>query len=250
MQCAVVKVSRAGWLRVSRAVLVGLLMGEALLAPIYLGSVLWLGGAPPLFDLNRQLALPSCLQALHLFAIGAIALAFNVLHHRYRGRPSRGFLGAIALLCFYSTIDELFKIHLQTDKWFPVLSKETWIGFYICVLVAIPIFFHRDFVALWQQHRAACCWVLLGMSIFSLGGFGAEIFRFDSLRSLLTFFQMPATVSVDLPEALRIAVEECLELMGESVVLYGVLRFSINRLVAPVVLPSPIPPQTDGSSPE
>ena len=246
MQSAALKVSKAGLLRASRAVLLGLLVGEVLIGLIYLGSLLWIGEAPPLFDLNRQLALPSCLQALHLLAIGAIAITFSLLHPRGRGRPSRNFLNAIALLCLYGAVDEIFKIHLQTDRWFPALSKEAWIVFYICTLIAIPTVFHRDFRALWQQHRSECRWVLLGVGIFALGGFGAEIFRFVSLELLLNSPNPLATpaltaASVDLSEALRIAFEECLEVMGESVVLYGVLLFSVNRLAPSNRMASPEP---------
>jgi len=231
MQSCAVKVSKRSWLQSSRWLLIGLLAVEIALAPIYLGSLLLTGDVIPLFDLNRAMSLPSWLQAAHLFSIGAIALLFCLFQsHRSPRRPSQGFVGAIATLALYGSIDEVFKIHLKTAALFPSLNKDFWIGFYVFALIAIPVAFHRDFIALWQRYRRPSLLALLGMGIFMVGGFGSEIFSTAILSPLLkTHFQSSETLAI-FAEALRVAFEECLELIGESFVLYGILVFIATQM--------------------
>ena len=192
--------------------LVGFELGLAL---AYLAMIYLRGEAMPLLDLNGLRSLPSWLQAAHLFAIAGLCLV--LLRYRQRmSRPVSWFLpSALAVLCLYGGLDELTKLHLA-------LNQFDWKLIYLGILVAIPVLGWRDLVWIWQCHRASVLWVLAGVGVFLLGGFGAEAMKGAIAAELATH---ASSQGLFLGEHLRITVEEFGELLGETFILYGIAGF-------------------------
>ncbi|MGG6238210.1 hypothetical protein ACQ4N7_06175 [Nodosilinea sp. AN01ver1] len=204
--------------------LVGFELGLAL---AYLAMIYLRGEAVPLLDLNGLRSLPSWLQAAHLLAMGGLCLVLLKFRQRM-SRPVSWFLpSALAVLCLYGALDELTKLHL-------VLNQFDWKLIYLGLLVAIPILGWRDLVWIWQYHRASVLWVLVGIGVFLLGGFGAEAMKGAIATELATH---SSARGLFLGEHLRITVEESGELLGETVILYGIAGFVGQVLQMPLRLP-------------
>ncbi|MFQ4135363.1 hypothetical protein PGN35_003505 [Nodosilinea sp. PGN35] len=197
--------------------LVGLELGLAL---AYLAVIFLRGEAVPLLDFNGLRSLPSWLQAAHLFAIGGLCLALLGFRQRM-ARPVSWFSpSALAALCLYGGVDELTKLHLALDQF-------DWKLIYLGILIAIPVLGWRDLGWIWRHHRASVLWVLAGVGIFLLGGFGAEAVKGAIASELATH---SSSQGLFLGEHLRITVEELGELLGETLILYGMAHFTQRAL--------------------
>lgn len=205
------------WLPQTAIALIGFEVGLAL---TYLAMIYLRGEALPLFDLNGLRSLPSWLQAAHLFTIGGLCL--GLLRFRQRmARPVSWFLPcALAVLCLYGGVDELTKLHL-------ILQQFDWKLIYLGLLIAIPVLGFRDLAWIWRHHRAPVLWVLAGMAIFLLGGFGAEAAKGAIASELSTH---TSSRGLFLSEHLRITLEEFAELLGETLILYGIARLAQQTL--------------------
>ncbi|MDY6936975.1 MAG: hypothetical protein SWY16_04840 [Cyanobacteriota bacterium] len=205
-----------------------LIVFELIIVFIYLGSIFRSGIPYAPFDMNGQMTVSSWLQALHLLAIGLISLGMFFYLPRKSAPPSRKFLLTIAVLLIYGCLDEIFKIHLKLHHFLP-LEERDWFGIYFGLVVSIPIFFYRDFIGLWKGYRLEFSWGILGLFIFILGGFGADILNQFVLKPLLGMFSNPESL-VLLANSAKIAFEEFAELLGETFILYGVLLFVAKKL--------------------
>ena len=211
-----------------RLILTGLILFELLIVMIYLGSILIYGQPLYAFDMNGLMTIPSLLQALQLLSIGLISITLFIQEQTYQRPPSQRFKLAIALLLIYGGIDELFKIHLQLKHWFDSLGDRTWLGIYLAIFLGTPLLLYPDFRNLWRYYQRETLIAILGMIIFAVGGFGAEIFK-DIIQTLLNLLGTTELMT-NLIEHLRIAVEEFAELFGESLILYSALCFFSQRL--------------------
>lgn len=199
------------FLRQAAIALIGFEVGLAL---AYLALIGLRGEAGP-FDFNGLRSLPSWLQAILLSAIGLVCVGLL----RYRqpmARPSWVLPSAVALLCFLGAADELLKFHLT-------LGQVDWKWIYLSLLMAIAVLGFRDLTWLWRTHRLTVLWVLAGLGIFLLGGFGAEMAK-DAIAAML-FTDAPSRTII-LVEHLRITLEELAELLGETIILYAVACFA------------------------
>ncbi|MBE9160402.1 hypothetical protein IQ265_26795 [Nodosilinea sp. LEGE 06152] len=204
------------WIPQAAIALVGAELGLAL---AYLAMICFRGEAVPLLDLNGLRSLPSWLQAAHLFAIGGLCLALLRFRQRMASPISWFLPSALAGLSLYGGLDELTKLHLA-------LNQFDWKLIYLGILIAIPVLGWRDLVWIWRHHRASVLWVLVGIGVFLLGGFGAEAVK----GVLATHF---SSQSLFLGEHLRITIEEFGELLGETFILYGIARFMLQALNPP-----------------
>lgn len=200
------------FLRQAAIALVGFEVG---LAFAYLALIGLRGEAGP-FDFDGLRSLPSWLQAILLGTIGLLCM--GLLRYRHRmARPISWVLpSTLALLCFFGAVDELLKFHLT-------LGQVDWKLIYLSLLLAIVVLGSRDLVWLWHTHRLTVLWVLAGLGIFLLGGFGAEMAKGAIAAALSP--ESPAR-TVLLIEHLRITLEELAELLGETIILYAVACFA------------------------
>ncbi|MEM7770329.1 MAG: hypothetical protein AAF327_07440 [Cyanobacteria bacterium P01_A01_bin.37] len=213
-----------------------LIVLEVGLAIAYLSTSLVNGNAPDFLDFNGLRTLPSLIQAFQLFLIGAIALLLLVLSRQLKHNLSWPLLLFITILCCFGGLDEVLKIHLA-------LKQFNWKGMYLGILTAIPILCWKDLVRLWRSHRDVVLWIAIGISVFVAGGFGAEYLKsglttlFSGNVSETTLFTLEQT---------RTTIEELSELIGETITVYGIGRFTIRFI--PVRHPSIIEfPNSDQS---
>lgn len=208
--------------------LVGMIIFELFIVAIYLGSILLTGKPYPPFDMNGQMTISSLLQALNLFVIGFIPLILLWKEWHSKIPPSRWFKLTFAILLIYGAIDEILKIHLQLKNWIPELGDRGWLKGYIVLFIMPLIIFYSDLRFLWRYYRRETFLALLGMAIFGVGGFGAEIFKDIALPLLSLLFQQDFLMLFI--EKFRIAFEEFFELIGENLIVYGFLLFMGKRL--------------------
>lgn len=197
---------------------VGLVCFEVGLAIAYLVSILKLSSASPLIDFNGLRSLPSLLQAAHLLAIGGLSLLLLIRRDRLPHPLSWGLPLGMALLCFYGAADELTKLHLH-------LAQFNWKLIYLGLLAAIPVLGRRDLRRLWRHYPTLVLWVLAGLGVFLLGGFGAEMVKGAIAAKLAN----GSTRALFLAEHFRIMVEEFAELLGETLILYAFAQFAFVR---------------------
>ena len=200
--------------------LVGLIGVEIGLALAYITLIWRQGNVTALLDFNGLRSLPSLLQAAHLLLIGCLSLLLLLVRHRMAHQVSWFLPLSLALLCFYGGLDEITKLHLYLDHY-------NWKLIYIGLLIAIPIVGWRDLVRIWCHYRSTVLWVLSGLSIFLLGGFGAEMIKGAIAAELATD---PSSRILFLTEHFRIMVEEFAELLGESLILYAFAQFVVQIL--------------------
>ncbi|MCP2732168.1 hypothetical protein [Limnofasciculus baicalensis] len=202
---------------------------EVLLAAIYLAGIVLTGEAYPAFDMNGQMTVPSYFQAFHLFLIAAIAISILLFGLPSSRPPSRIFCCTVAVLFTYASVDEVFKIHLQLYNLLNTSHHRAWMPIYLGIGVSTLLIFHRDFIAMWHFHRKAISFVALGLGIFILGGFGGELFGVVLKPLLAYLFEEGDFIKLFLEKS-RVAVEELSELIGESLIVYGLCLFLVRRL--------------------
>ncbi|HBB32079.1 MAG TPA: hypothetical protein DC064_09855 [Cyanobacteria bacterium UBA9273] len=212
-----------------KLLLLVLIVFEVVIVLVYLAGILLTGKAYPAFDMNGQMTVSSYLQALQLFLIGAIAIIVLICGRQSSRPPSQVFSFTVAVLFTYASVDEIFKIHLQLHSLLNTPHHKDWMPIYLGIGVSTLVVFHRDFIALWHFHRKAISFVAVGMGIFILGGFGAEVLKILFNPLLTQTFGQGGTITL-LVENLRIAIEEFSELLGESLTLYGLCLFLGKRL--------------------
>jgi hypothetical protein len=147
-------------------------------------------------------------------------------------RPYPAFWLVQSVLLFYVALDEVFKLHIGrgSSSWMPIAGTKYWIGIYSFLIVAIAVFFFRDFKALWYSSRNLVILGLSGLSLAIIGAFGAEIFKHIILNPLLAKFFPEREVLTWVIEQVRVAFEEFLEMFGETLILYAVLLFVAKKV--------------------
>ena len=216
----------------SNYLIVSLILVELAIAVTYLAYIFFTGRSPMIVNMDGARNFPSWLQAMQIFAIGAIALGLGITHQSTFPYPSRKFLFFLTGLLFYAGLDEVFKLHLGFRNLLPIVGTQYWIAIYSSIIGLLPVLFYRDFKAFWQSYRQETSIGLTGLIIFALGGFGGELFKSYLLQPLLansSLLQSHDFLSLFL-EKFRVAIEEGGELLGESIVLYAALLFIAKRL--------------------
>lgn len=210
----------------------GLICFEVAIVIIYLGGVFIHQEVYPLFDMDGFMTIPSLLQASILFQLALVYLGMFFFSRKLSERPSPTFWLVQSVLLFYVALDELFKLHIGrgSSSWMPIAGTKYWIGIYSSLIVAIAVFFFRDFKALWYSSRNLVILGLSGLSLAIIGAFGAEIFKHIILTPLLAKIFPERQVLTWVIEQVRVAFEEFLEMFGETLILYAVLLFVAKKI--------------------
>lgn len=195
---------------------------EVVLVTLYAITALANGGEPfALLNVNGLRTLPSYLQAIQLFLIGALPFWMCVRYRRPDIPPSRKLLAFVGLFFIYVSIDELFKLNFLFGK------HRLWQSIYLLVGAAIPFLFYRDLKRLYGLSPKSMQLIGLGIGIFLLGGFGLELFRAHIQEPhWYRFFSRWQFYQVD---TIRTAFEELGEMLGETIVLKGVVQLFLAR---------------------
>lgn len=210
----------------------GLICSEVAIVIIYLGGVFLHRKVYPPFDMDGFMTIPSLLQASILFQLSLLYLGMFFFSRKSSERPRPAFWFVQSVLLFYVTLDELVKLHLGggSSSWMPIVGTKYWIGIYSGLILAIAVFFSRDFKALWYSSRNLVILGISGLFIAVSGAFGAEIFKYIILNPILYKFFKEREVLTWVIEQVRVAFEEFLEVFGETLILYAVLLFVAKKM--------------------
>src|SRR3569832_2094922 len=206
--------------KVSNSLLLVLILLEVFLALLYLAGFFLTGKAYQLFDMDGLITIPSLLQALQLYLIGLISLGFFIVQSPETQRPSQLFLFSFAVLFIYASFDELLEIHQRLPNRLPTPHNYEWMLIYIGIGLITVLGFYQDFIALCNFHRRSLLVMAVGMVLIVIGGLGTEIFKYELLQPLLGQIIQQGELVAILVEKLRVAVEEFLEMLGESITIY------------------------------
>ncbi|MGB3492628.1 MAG: hypothetical protein WBA57_07860 [Elainellaceae cyanobacterium] len=200
--------------------LYGVIVCELVLAAAYLATSFKWGYSPDLLDFDGLASLPSFLQAAHLFAVGAIASGLLMVR-RYTERPLSWVLLVLLMgLSLSAGLDELTKLYLPI----PLL---TWKRLYFIFAVAIVTLCWQDLITIWRSHRQAVLWMGIGLGLIAVGGYGLDKVEYD-LAQMIASSSMPGGAFH--AERIRILIEEMSELLGETLMVFGVSILAFDNL--------------------
>jgi hypothetical protein len=203
--------------------LLGLLIAfEAILVAAYLVPVL---SSPTytslaLFDLDSESSIPVWFSAVQLFAIAAGCLALGDLALRY-GSPHAWFPLLAATAFCYLSVDEAAAIHEKITRhtshigWVPRFrgGYGTWVFVYVPLLLVGIAACLRPIKSWVRHHAGPTRWFVTGGAVFFGGAVGLEVASYVSEVGLWS----------KRLHRLQIAAEELLEMLGASLMLFGVL---------------------------
>lgn len=213
--------------RDARTVLFILLGVEAVLAIAYLEAHVIDLGLPwgPFrvwVDLDGDLSLPAWFSAMQLFAVGLLwGLAAYV--NRQREQLSSAFLAAVGLGFVFLSADEGSAIHERITLAAKMMGGDAllirdhgaWIAIYGTAAVGALLLTGGHLRRLWAHNARSVLLGGLGAAVYVGGAVGVEVFGYLFLGE----------GSAPRLAAVQVLVEESMEMVGVSLILYGTLLF-------------------------
>ncbi|MEM9090449.1 MAG: hypothetical protein AAGC93_17085 [Cyanobacteria bacterium P01_F01_bin.53] len=192
---------------------------EITLVTLYAITVLINAGEPSsLLDVNGFRTLPSWLQTTQLFLLGALPLWLAITYRQPKVPPSRNLLVVVGLFFLFASLDELFKLNILFDQ------HQLWKSIYLSLAVIIPVLFHRDLLRLSRLQPKTMRLIGIGIFIFLAGGFGLELFRRHIQEPY--WYQLFGRWKFHQVDAIRTAFEEFGEMLGETLILKGMITLA------------------------
>lgn len=221
---------------ISRLLLFCLIAVEIYVSLIYFISSLLAGKAFAGFDFDTKGTIPSLFSACQLFLLG---LPLLVVAYQQRNLLQRRSLRSLIILgagfvCL--AIDKLFNIsdliQQLPDKftWIPQFKSGIIAWIFLCVVIRIIFVIYRDLVALWNFYRQGTFITILGISIFLFGIVGIEIINYHFLQPEVSEMQQRRDSMVAILYPLKDTIEEFLEMLGQSIALYGLSLLWVRYL--------------------
>lgn len=186
----------------------------AIVAP----QVKW-GPFEPLFDLDFESSIPTWFSSAQLIVIALLLYAISGSSVRYRW-----FFVFGALIFGFLSIDETVQIHerisliavaydIEALKSIMIGDHGAWILLYVLAGLIILIISIKPILDIYRNHRKPFLYVLIGAVITLAGLVGLEILSYLGMRE----------AGSELVYAMEVAAEEFLEMIGVSIVLYGII---------------------------
>lgn len=200
-----------------------LLMLSYCLVHVFVPGLRW-GPLRELVDLDRETAIPTWFSTVQFFSIGALLLFMARLP-----TPLRRYLILFGAGFFFLSMDEAAEIHekminsIRALKWGWLSSltfggsHKAWMIVYIVVALGVAMISYRFLMVVWRNFRREARILCAGLGLFAAGGIGLELLTFR-------LYNHPAVTLY----LLAIAGEEFFEMVGMSVVLYGVLLWNLK----------------------
>jgi hypothetical protein len=210
-----------------------LLLVAAYLIHLALGSPTWT--ITRLVNLDGENSVPAWFSSMQLFVIGALFLSRAAFRRKDRD-PALLFILLLAAAFLFLSMDEALFIHetiaklLRPVDWLPRTENglPVWILLYPSVALPVLLLSARQALHMWRQHRSAASFMMLGAFTFVAGAAGMEAVAYELV---IPHFSALYPLSV--------AVEEFMEMLGATLVLYGAAVFA---------LPLSAPAQSEGAA--
>lgn len=217
----------------SKLLLFSLIAIDLCFGLIYLISSIIRGEALPAFDFDKPRTIPIFYAALQLFAIGFSLVMTWLWRRLHSKRPYRWILLTVGAGFIYLSIDKILKLHLMIHSfsWLPQFKSGggAWVFFYVPLGLIIILSGYRDLIALWRFYPRATLITILGVGIFLLGGIGVEVINYQFLQSKIWKIQEQDTSLAIIINAIKVTLEETVELLGQSAAIYGISLFWIKK---------------------
>ncbi len=185
------------------------------------------GKAHSIFDLDGELTLPSWFSSAQLFLIGILFLLQN-FRYPLPKNVSLNFLSFVGIGFIFLSLDETVMIHEKINwafkhfDWLPRFKRGhgLWISIYATAALTFLIMWRKKILGIWQFYPKQLVLFTLGFLMMLTGAVGLEVIgyqylRVGELRYLYIF---------------EVALEELLEMMGASVILYTAVLFTIGSV--------------------
>jgi len=178
-----------------------------------------------IFDLDEELTLPSWFSAAQLFLIGIVFLLQN-FRFPLPKNASLKLLSFIGLGFIFLSLDETVMIHERINWTFRHLDflprfkrgHGLWISIYATTALILLTIWWKSILEMWQSYPKQFILFTLGSLILLTGAVGLEIIGYQYLRvGELRYLYI-----------WEVAIEEGLEMMGASVILYAAVLFTIQ----------------------
>lgn len=214
----------------ARKFAIALVLFELFLVAVYWTDAFVSGNIPivhRMFDLDGERNLPTYFSAAQMFLVGVIFM--YLAYPSSRPRPtSPHFLGVLGAAFIFLCFDEALAIHerigglLLDYAWLPRFKGDhgLWVVPYVAIGLIFLVATYRQTRTMWRNKRRETTIMALGFGVFLLGCVVVEVIGFQYFRA------------DDVPLYLykfEVAVEEYLEMIGITVVLYGAMLLGLVR---------------------
>jgi hypothetical protein len=197
-----------------------------------------------LLNVDGEGNIPAWFSSVQLFLISAF-LFLKAWRAEAGAGASRWFflLGAAAFL--FLSADEAAYIHetitraLVHVEWMPRFKGDhgIWIPIYLGIMALLGLLCWRQVWLMFTHHTAGAVTMAVGMGVFLAGAVGLEIVGYQLGSAVLGAFGM----------VLLIAAEEFLEMLGNSIMIYGSMLLVLEPVRAKAAQPI-VPPADTGSA--
>ncbi len=180
-----------------------------------------------LFDLDDEKNIPALFSSAQLFLVGIVFLSMAYQPRQLHFSSPR-FLAVLGMAFIFLSFDEAISIHEQITKslvhieWIPRFrgNHGIWVAPYLFVGLVFFLLTYKELLTMWRNSRREITIMVLGFAIFLLGVVVMEVISFQFLREEGTSPYL---------YQLEVAIEEFLEMMGISIVLYGAVLLSLAQ---------------------
>lgn len=211
-------------------------MIAALTCELLLVAIYWLDIATAahfqllhsLFDLDSEGNIPAWFSSSQLFCV-AITFWSCALRKKRETKPSKMFFALAGFASVYVSSDETAQIHERVTAlmgqryvdWLPAYAAHNFLIVMIAVALLLTVcqLLADDLLQLWSTHRRLLLLAILGVFIGLIGGMGVETLGYKLLQGH----------SESIWYKVEVTVEESMEMLGTSVVLYSALKLRLQR---------------------
>jgi len=218
-----------------RVFLVGLIAIDLTLASIYLISTILFGKSLSEFDFNIPRTIPVLFAASKLFMIGVLLTVASGWRQHELPKKSWLLLLAVGTAFIYVSQDKIWKIHLLLHRfdWMPKFKSGggEWVFFYLPIITITIVLGYRHLFALWRYYPRSTFFTFLGIGLFLFGGMGVEIINNQFFKEYVSQIAVSLNSTTAIVNSIKDTIEELTELLGESIALFGLTLFFINRQI-------------------
>jgi hypothetical protein len=190
-----------------------------------------------LFNLDGEKNVPALFSSVQLFLIGIIFLSM-AYQPRQQYFFSPLFLAILGVGFIFLHFDEALAIHehitssLKHIDWIPRFKGNhgIWVAPYLIIGLTFFILTYKNFLRMWNKYRRETTIMASGLVIFLVGVLCLEVIRYQFIR---------VGSSPSYLYKFEVALEEFLEMMGISIVLYGaILLRQVNPIKSGAISPT------------